>query len=406
MNAPRLFSLTFLVALTCAVACSRRTGDPGASSGTPGTSSGADLDAGTFDKAALLSAFGACAHATYDEFQIAAGELETAAKAAESEGSSDTHAGVREAWSRAIDVWQRAELFQFGPAAMPSSPGGQDMRDGIYAWPLVGRCLIESMIVDQIYDKPEFATALVSTKSLATMEYLLFYEGTDNACAETNTINAQGTWNAIGEAELARRKAAYARAIAVDVAARARALASAWAPGEGDFVGQLSGAGQRAPYASQQMAFNAVSDAMFYLDIQLKNMKVGQPAGLVECPAGTCSVESPWAKRSKEHLRQNVAGYDALLRGCEGGGEGLGFDDLLSAVGAPQVAAKLGATVVEINAALDGLTEATLEEDIAKNPAGVQRLFDALRANAVVMKSEMATVLDLELPQKVEGDND
>lgn len=400
-------SFALLGALLLA-ACSRRSGDDG-SGGPSSGSSNTEIDAGTFDKAALLRAFGECAFTTVRDFVAAASDLEAAAKAAEAAGTPEARGAARDAWKKAIDVWQRAELMQFGPAAMTGSPGGQDMRDGIYSWPLVGRCLIESQIVAGTYDQPAFATALVSTKSLAALEYLLFYDGTDNACAPTNSINSQGTWAALGDAELAKRKAAYARAVAVDVAARARALADAWDPAKGNFVGTMETAGQNATFASQQMAFNAVSDAMFYLDDQFKNMKVGKPAGLVpDCTAATCleAVESPWAKRSKEHLRANVAGYDALLRGCGANGEGLGFDDLLAAVGAPQVATKLEGTVVEIRAALDALVEPTFEEDIQKNPAGVQRLFDALRANASAMKSEMATVLDLELPKRVEGDND
>ena len=50
--------------------------------------------------------------------------------------------------------------------------------------------------------------------------------------------------------------------------------------------------------------------------------------------------------------------------------------------------------------------EPTFEDDLQKNIAGVQRLFDALRANAALMKAEFVTVLDLELPKRVEGDND
>jgi uncharacterized protein len=377
-----------VLAVALAAACTRNSG-PAASSG-----------GGSFDRTQILRALGSCALATYEEFAIVAAELDSAT------AGGDREIG-REAWKRAIDVWQRAELFQFGPAATATSVGGMDMRDGIYSWPLVGQCLIDSQLVAETYAKPEFDAALVSTKGLAAIEYLLFGESTTNSCAPSSAINAQGTWAALGDVEIARRRAAYAHAAAVEVSARARRLVDAWAEGRGNFLGKLATPGNEV-FASQQMAFNAVSNAMFYLDLRVKNDKVGIPAGLLpDCGATSCPerVESAWAKRAKVHLRSNVTAYESLLHGCKGK-EDLAFDDLLRAVGAEHVTAKLEATVVEIRVALDALGEPTLEEDIQKNPASVLRLFDALRANSTVMKAEMATVLDLELPKEALTDND
>ncbi len=379
--------LAVLFALAALLACTRRSGD--------GPARG--VDAGSFDKRALLRAFGQCAVSTYEEFVGAAEGLEVA--------TATDRGAAQEAFRRAMDVWQRAELFQFGPAATSASVGGQDMRDGIYSWPLVGLCLIDSQLVSEAYLKPEFDGALVSTKGLAAIEYLLFNESTTNACAETSSINAQGTWAALGPTEIARRRNAYAHAAAIDVAARARTLSATWT---GDFLATFEAAGSGGPFTSQQMAFNAVSDAMFYLDLRVKNEKVGIPAGLLpECGAAACPdrVESRWAKRSKENLRNNVVGYEALLRGCSASRD-LGLEELLRAVGADSVAAKLDASVVDVRGALDALTEPSFEEDIVNNPAGVLRLFDALRANATIMKAEMATVLDLELPKEALADND
>jgi uncharacterized protein len=408
-----LVSIGLASVFAIALSCRARSGDDGRGpSASPTSSFPADeIDAGTFDKARLLRAFGECALGTYREFATVARDLDAAARAADADASK--LADARTAWTRAMDVWQRAEVFQFGPAAMTGAPGARDMRDPIYAWPLTGRCAIEQTLTDKVYEVPDFASlALVSTRTLGTLEYLLFYSATDNACAPTDPINAQGKWAALGPAEIARRKAAYARVLAADVAVRAQRLVDAWDPAKEAFLTTLATA-PNATFSSQQMAFNAVSDAMFYLDDQMKNMKIGVPAGLiVDCASPPCldRVESPYAKRSKEHMRANLAAYEQLVRGCGAGtgsgGDGLGFDDLLAAVGAPHVTEKLVGTVTNARAALDALKEPTFEEDIQKNPAGVRALFDALRANAVVMKSDFVTVLDLEIPKTVVGDND
>src|SRR5262245_29383785 len=171
------------------LSCRSREGDPGTSSGNPSP------DAGGFDKGALLRAFGDCAYGTYKEFQVEAVAFDAAAK-------SGDRTATQEAWKKAMTVWERAEVIKYGPASMTGQPGGQDLRDPIYAWPLVGRCLVDQAIVSKSYEGPTFTqTSLVSQRSLAAAEYLLFESSTTNGCPPENEINANGTWAALGDAE-------------------------------------------------------------------------------------------------------------------------------------------------------------------------------------------------------------
>lgn len=406
LRSTRLLAFAVVTLSVIAGSC-KRGGDDGGSSSS-GTASGG-VDAGGFDKAALLRSFGECALSGYREFQTAAVELDASARRSEAEGTPAARDAARESWRKTIDAWERMEVFTFGPAAMTGTPGGQDLRDPIYAWPLVNRCLIEQQLVDLTYTKPELATALVNTRGLGAAEYLIFYEPADNACAPTASLNTSGSWNALGAAEITKRRAAYARAIATDTVARGQKLVDSWDPAKGNFLGEIAGAGTAKTYASQQMAFNAVSDALFYADLELKNEKVGIPAGLVPgCTTPPCvaNVESPYAKRSKDHMRNNLVGVERLLKGCGTGASGLGFDDLLSAVGAETIAKKLDAQLADVRKAIDALKEPTFEEDLVKNAPGVKALFDALRAFSATLKAEFVTVLDLELPKPAASDND
>jgi predicted lipoprotein len=398
----RALSLAVLAGALALAAC-KRGGDSGAS----GTS--ADVDAGSFDKTSLLAAFGQCALGTFRDFNAAAVELDASAKRADAEATPAARDAARASWKKAIDAWQIAELFQFGPLSASSMPGGRDLRDPIYAWPLVSRCLIEQQLVEKTYEKPDLATALVNTRGLAAAEYLLFYEGTDNACAPSATINGTGTWAAIAADDLAKRKFAYARALAADTLVRSQDLVAAWDPAQGNFGAKLAAAGPGQVYSSQQMAFNAVSNAFFYVDDFIKNMKLGVPAGFNPgCATPPCvgSVESPWAHRSKEHLKNNLLAFDHMMRGCNADASGLGWDDLLVAVGDETLAKKLVDALATSRAALDALVQPTLEDDLVKDAAGVKRLYDSLRVIVVLLKTEFVTVLDLELPKRVEGDND
>lgn len=366
-------------------------------------------NAGGFDKNALLKAMGQCTLDTYKEMSGAAASLDAETKRAENDPAALPAA--REAWKKAMAVWERAELSSYGPAGVSGgngTPGGRDLRDPIYSWPLFSRCLVDQEIVSQRYATGAFTSGLVSTRSLAALEYLLFYEGADNGCPADNAINAQGTWKAIPKADLDKRRAAYASVVAGDVVVRVGQLVDAWEPGKGAFLDVVANAGKNDIYKSPQQAFNAISDALFYIDIPMKTMKVGHPAGLTpECAAPPCleRVEAPFARVSKDHLRQNLIGFEKTMRGCQNG-EGPGFDDYLVAVGAEATAKKMGDAIVAARAALDALKEPTFEEDLQKNAPGVKVFFEALRTIINIMKTEVASVLDLELPKAVQGDND
>lgn len=368
------------------------TGAVPSSAGTAGPSPGGPATPG-FDKNALLAAIADCATGRYRAFQEAAHALRVAAPA-----------DARAAWQKAMDEWQEAEVFGFGPAAASNNPGGMDLRDQIHAWPLFNRCRVDEVTVDGSYATPAFATSLVSARSLTAWEYLGFYEGVDNGCSTFSVINSSGSWSAIGVDGLRSRKERFAAAIADDVATRADALVAAWGPFRDELVN--AGAGSKT-FATHQNAFDAINEGLFHIESSLKDLKLARPLGLTECGATDCArtVESPWARRSKENIQRNLAGFRRLFQGCGANNEGLAFDDWLVAAGAGDLAIRMLAALTNaetVAAALDG----SLEDALATSPAKVQSLYDAVKALTDLLKTELVTVLNLELPKATEGDND
>jgi uncharacterized protein len=361
---------------------------------------------GAVTRAAVLEAIATCTNKQVALFRSDAADFDAAASLAAKDPSKRDAA--RAAWQKAIDRWQRLELFQFGPAGLTKKPGGQGLRDYVYSWPLVSRCLVEESIVAQGYAAPTFAsTALINVRGLAAAEYLLFYDGTANACSPASPINT-GPWAALTTTELAHRKAAYAAVVASDVAAKAKQLADAWDPAQGNFADQLAHAGQAGSiYASDRAALNAVSDALFYFDSVVKDAKLAKPLGIRDCEAGSCpeALESLYAHRAKRHLANNLAGFRMLFFGCTTDAD-LGFDDLLTAAGASAVASDLSKKYAAVVAALDAVTEDDLGKALADHPASVQAVHAAARDVTDILKVDFVTLLDLELPAEVEGDND
>lgn len=360
------------------------------------------------DRAALLRSCGGCALASYQAFALEAVALTGATAAAVTGQGSKTAA--QEAWIRAMDVWQQVELMQLGPAALPPSPGGQNLREGIYAWPDVSRCLIEQQLVARTYeDASALAIAPASTRGMAAIEYLLFGEAADNACPAAAALNASGAWAALSSDELAARKAGYAHAAAADVAVRAEALAAAWRPEGGNFLGELAAAGAGSTvYPTQSAALDAIAGALFHLDVVTKDRKLAQPLGLKDCATTTCpdAVESTWAGRSKQAIANNLRGFRRLAFGCEPDGSGLAVDDLLVSVGAGDVAADLLAKLAAADAAIEQIAEPDLATSLAMDREAVLRVHDAVKGVTFILKDELVLVLSITVPGRVSGDHD
>jgi uncharacterized protein len=360
----------------------------------------------TFSRRGLLQAVAACALDRFDAMRASSAALALAVDAWAVDPAR--RADARNAWLATMVIWQEAELFRIGPASARTMPGGLGLRDQIYGWPLVNRCKVEEQLVAKTYESATFGDSVITGRGLGALEYLLFHEGTDNACSQFSPINGDGTWAALGEGELAARKIAYAQAVAAQVARRATELHEAWSPSGGNFVTKLGAAGAGSEvYATDQDGLNAISDAMFYVEHEVKDLKLARAIGLAECLADTCpeALESQWAHRSKEHVLANLRGFRRIFAGCGEEASGLGFDDWLvernrGDLATDMLTALAGATLVVES--LDGSFEVTL----ATEPDRLRVVHAGLKVLTDLLKVEMTGPLDLELPQVIEGDND
>jgi predicted lipoprotein len=387
-----------LAALLLLCACKEGGNGPGPGPG-PGTEPA---------RKEVVSAAGACVQTSAKAFQAVAVELESATAALAASADAGKREAARAAFHRAMDAWQVLEAMQIGPALPRSEPGGAELRDNIYSWPLVNRCAVEEQIVARGYESTGFPTTLVTRRGLYALEYLLFYEGGDTACSTSSPIVSSGTWAALSAEELQARKRAYAAAAAKAVRERADQLVDAWEAGKGDFLKTLETAGPgNEVFPSVQMALNSVSDAIFYVDREMKDMKLARPLGLRDCVAESCPelLESAFAGRSKANVRFNLMGIRRMAEGCGEGFSGKAFDDLLEDVGSP-LAATLRQRLAAADTALGAVEEPDFAQALVQDKASVRAVYDGLKGVTDLLKTDFVTVLDLELPKAVEGDND
>lgn len=381
----------------------------GGAGGAGGSDTGGPVEPPPFSKRGLLTALGDCARWSYQEFAELAQQLTSSTTTLATDDTSAHQQAATSAWSQAMASWQRAEPFRFGPAARSMNPGGQDLRDQIYVFPLTNYCKIDQTLVDQSYQNAP--GLVISARGLSSIEYLLFNASSNNACVAQANINSSGSWAALSSAQLRERRLLYAREVAGDVLSRATSLNNAWDPSKGNFYQQLVEAGgDSTVFASSQDAFNAVTDGLFYIEKEVKDWKLGWPLGLVpEClnAPNPCpnEVESRHAHASTDHLRQNLIGFRRAFQGCGINFQGLGFDDWLVEAGAEDLAERMLDALLGAQTAVDGLNP-PLEQSLLTAPQNVLAVHAAVKALTDLLKTEFVTVLNLDLPMASEGDND
>jgi predicted lipoprotein len=362
-----------------------------------------------FSKPGLLTALADCATASYGEFQGLAQQFSEATAELVSDDTAAKQTAAENAWRAAMASWQRAEPFRFGPAARSMDPGGQNLRDQIYIFNLVNNCMVDQRIVDQGYNS--ISSVGASARGLSGAEYLLFYTGSSNSCVPEAAINANGAWAALSASELRARRIDYAQRVGQDLVSRATTLVNAWHPEQGNFYEQFTRAGAGSTvFASNQDAFNAASDGLFYIEKELKDWKLGTPLGYVpDCPSApnTCpnAVESRHARVSTDNLRQNLLGFRRAFQGCGLDFWGLGFKDWLIEVGAEDLAEEMQDKLEAAQASVDALSP-PLEEAIVTAPGNVAAVHASVKGLTDLLKTQFVTVLNLELPMGSEGDND
>ena len=330
---------------------------------------------------------------TFARFADAATGLVTATTVLGAAASDDAALeAARAAWRDAMRVWQEAELLQLGPAGVADvRVGGADLRDEIYSWPSTNRCRIDQELVDGAF--AEIAQELVNVRGLDAIEDLLFNRDAASRCPPQVAIVADGRWAAIA-AELPQRRADYAAAAAVALKADADALVRAWGGFNASFV-------DGSAYGGARQGRDEVFAALFYLDLQSKDVKLAVPAGISpDCGADACpgQVESALSAHALANLVANLRAARALIASP-------GFEKLARDVGAVELADALVAALDGADAALAAV-EGPLADAVVSRPAQVRAAYDAVKRLTDLLKTQLVTTLDLTLPSEGDADND
>lgn len=343
-----------------------------------------------------------------DTLEQQAGSLALAAAGLEASAGADStaRAAARTAFATLNVTWQQLEVMHLGPAgAPPTFSKGQSLRDGIHSWPSVSPCSVDQQVMQNRMAEAGWASSrLVNVVGLHALDYLLFDADVDNACPDAASINAEGTWTALGASEVTARRAVYARVLADDLLAKATALRRSWLD---DFGRELTTAGDSgSSFATAQQALDQLYAALFFVELTTKDRKLAVPAGLhIDCPAAVCPqlTESPFSQLSLANIEHNLRGARLVYAGT--GDDGVGFDDLLVGAGHDDVAGDMLQKLDTAIAATTAFT-GTLEDALVTEPQRVIELHGLVKAFGDELKSTMPSLLGLRVPDEGAGDND
>ncbi len=372
-------------------------------SGDTGTGPGA---AGSEAAVAYLGAVGGVVQDQLWSFEQALLSLDEAlaawSAAVEAGGDGLTERSVaHEAFEQAMAAWQRLEVMQIGALAssLEGSPGAEDLRDEIYSWPTINTCRVDQETVARGFEEADFFTEnLANAYGLDALEFLL-WAGSDTVCPGQVPPASDGSWDALGEQGVKQGRAAYALALNQHLLGLTGELASTWETFGDELT--LDGSGV---YESEQEALDAVYRALFYLETSVKDRKLAQPLGLIDCSEALCpdDVESLPSGLGAEDIYWNLVGFEALFTID---GESTGLDDVLAELGHGDLAEQL---LADLGAAQEAASnvDRPFDESVELRTESVQALYDAVKLVTDTLKGDVATVLSLAIPDDAAGDND
>ena len=316
--------------------------------------------------------------------------------------------GSRAAWFNTMRSWQYLEVLQLGPAGVAGSRiGGEDLRDHIYSFPISNACRAEQEWVAQEFGEEGWGDqAPYQVKGLDALEHILFKTGTDSACPDQARIVRDNLWgNFINESETyTSTRWAYADAIIADIEDRAQMLASNW---QGSFGEAFERA--ESPFSAEQDALNQLFAAIFYVDLSVKDRKLGGPTGVhMSCLEETCPemIEHRASGFGRAALIANLESFISVLQGTvQRDVESFGLSALLAQEGAAELGSQLEGLAQEAITQLE-MSDLTLSEQLETDPEALRQVHAKTREITELLKTQVVTTLNLSVPQEGAGDND
>ena len=332
-----------------------------------------------------------------------------------SASEADAKTTAQESWRATIAQVQSTEMHVLGPALA----NGQALRHRVMSYSAgpISTCGIDQSAALVADETAEFdiATRSSNQRGFGAIEYLLFNEELTHTCA--SQVPATSGWNELSETARRQARCDLALVIAGDAMTAAENISSRWETYRAEFVAE----------GNTGATLQLVTDAIFAIDILVKDDKLGVPLGIHDdCSAVSCpnNIESKYARNSLANIRENVVAFMSIFTG----GEGSGFDDFIDDAGFPEVSERFRTNSDAVLTAIDAAQNALYDEALAidddatetactnafaqpdgGDPAdGAQgcRITGLLKRITDDLKIDFVTIVEVQIPGSAQADND
>ena len=320
---------------------------------------------------------------------------------------------AKSGWKDAMDAMQATEMHVIGPSA--ANEGARRHRILSYSLEPLSTCGTDEIATNYLVENSTFdiTNRSVNQRGLGGIEYLIFNSDLEHTCPPQ--VPGTSGWNNLSESSRKIARCEAAIALAEDTALAAEQIQTLWLSDYRDEFTSESNAGNN---------LQTLTDALFYLATGVKDQKLGIPLGINDaCSSVICpnNVESRYSNYSADNLSNNLASFLNIFRG----GDGLGFDDLITDEGFSEVSQEF---ISNINSVLTALSEisipvyeqvlsidTTAEEAQCANAFANPDTPDDLSACTVyglikrvtdALKIDFVTIVNVNLPDGAQADND
>jgi predicted lipoprotein len=333
---------------------------------------------------------------------------------------------LQESWKEAMMTFHQLNMMKFGPAADVEST----VMDSIYTFDGAEKCRVDlSLLQLNLRDRLPRLDVInnYNVRGLDSLEPLFFADPDKSRCSRVNT-----RLQAWFEQPLFKKEkdvCRYSLHLLEDMNNKADQLARSWSARKGHYTEKML----NGNVGSMLEVTNSISQALFNLDIQIKDQKLSYPAGfdvrldgvLTKCPDASCpeAREHPYSELGLQSLLTSLNGFKNLFMGIsiEDQRNGFGLDDLLRDRGHEQIAdaisSNLEQAITEVRRLESKTTMGELLKDIdptkCQNSSSENRLEEAcalvwdLRGITNLLKNEyLAALQELSAPRQSRGDND
>jgi predicted lipoprotein len=323
----------------------------------------------------------------YFDLEQSAAALDQAALEFQTAPGPTTLANLRTRWRASQDRLKTTEIIFFGPASDSSLYARLDCWSrGFTLCARPGDCAttIDGVIAGAgTINSASIEASGVRVRGLPAIEYLIYDDGAGDASSAAVVAALNG------------RRLQYLRAVAANVRDRSRDLRRAWDPASGNYARELTNAGAGGQFMRRSDALSWIVQQMILIVENVRDAKLGGPAGFTVKSAGVKSpalLESRFSRTSLADMRAALAGLRSVYTGEYGGRTGTGFSvialdrnpDLDS-----QVRKALDANLAQIDAIT--LKYGDLETALAADAPETNALFASLKELLILVSADLVS---------------